>query len=162
MDPESSAEFTTDCINAEPKSPLCEVLPVPTEVERLLGGLGRHCPSNRSKFQVQAQNKTGCWGQLHGWGPWELHLCKVKHDSALCRVQMPSLHTQQDRLGRMKVGEENQVPKNDSRCLQISISLSVSHKTLVFPARCSTKENKCWRRLGKQQLDFPPRVSQCP
>lgn len=162
MDPESSAEFTTDCTNAEPKSPLCEVLPVPTEVERLLGGLGRHCPSNRSKFQVQAQNKTGCWGQLHGWGPWELHLCKVKHDSALCRVQNaipahPAGQAGEDESGGREPGPQKRftLPPNQHfpECVPQNISLS---------CKMLHKGKQMLETFGKAAAGFPTKSVTMP
>lgn len=67
MDPQSSAEFTTDGTSAEPKSVLCEVLPVPTESAAPLGSRST-LSLQREHAWVCAQNKAGCLGQLPSWG----------------------------------------------------------------------------------------------
>ena len=77
-------------------------------------------------------------GQLESWGHGELHLCKGKQDSAFSECGTPSLHAQQEKHGEAKSWGDNWAPQNYSYTLQVSISLSVFHKTLVLPTRCSS------------------------
>jgi hypothetical protein len=60
MDPESSAEFTTNWTSAEPSSTLCKVLPSPTEVTLLLGvTVSMVPPAGLRTFQAYALELEG-------------------------------------------------------------------------------------------------------
>lgn len=140
MDPQSSAEFTTNGRSTEPNSALCEVLPAPTEVTLLLKVLVNIGPqagafsgsmhlNYRSNLQITialAQNRL-CGSSWKAGAMGSCTCVKKSRIQPFATYRIPFLHAQHDAQGQAKVGETAESLKNTHAASRSA-----------FPKVCST------------------------
>lgn len=94
------------------------------------------------------RTKQAAWGSWRAGAMGSCTCAKGSRIRLLLSAEPQSLHAQQEKQGEAESWGDNWAPQNYSYTLRVSISLSVFHKTLVLPTRCSSNRNKFWSQLS--------------